>query len=137
MLRLAGGGLYLVGTVLVTMVRNVPMNNALAAVDPVSADGATQWARYVPGWTAWNSVRTVAAIAAAAMLSFALFAGRTGHLFDTLRSHLTGGHKRLNTMMKRSPVRGAGRANGTVPFARACPAMASHKPGPWALYGAR
>jgi uncharacterized membrane protein len=87
MLRLAGGGLFLVGTVLVTLVRNVPMNDALAAVDPVSAAGAAQWARYVPEWTAWNSVRTAAAIAAAVMLSFALFAGRTGHLLDTLRSH--------------------------------------------------
>jgi uncharacterized membrane protein len=87
MLRLAGGGLFLVGTVLVTLVRNVPMNDALAAVDPVSAAGAAQWARYVLKWTAWNSVRTAAAIAAAVMLSFALFAGRTGHLLDTLRSH--------------------------------------------------
>ena len=80
MLRLAGGGLYLVGTVLVTIVRNVPMNNTLASVDPESTEGATQWARYVPGWTAWNTVRTVAAIAAAAMLSLALVAGRSRDL---------------------------------------------------------
>ena len=80
MLRLAGGGLYLVGAVLVTIVRNVPMNDALAAVDPDSADGATQWARYVPRWTAWNSVRTVAALAAAAALTIALMAGRFKHL---------------------------------------------------------
>ena len=77
MLRLAGGGLYLVGTVLVTIVRNVPMNNTLASVDPESTEGATQWTRYVPGWTAWNTVRTVAAIAAAAMLSLALVVGRS------------------------------------------------------------
>jgi uncharacterized membrane protein len=80
MLRLAGGGLYLVGTVLMTIVRNVPMNNTLASVDPESTEGATQWARYVPGWTAWNTVRTVAAIAAAAMLSLALVAGRSRDL---------------------------------------------------------
>jgi uncharacterized membrane protein len=80
MLRLAGGGLYLVGTVLVTMVRNVPMNNALAALDPDSADGAAQWARYVPEWTAWNTVRTVAALAASAALIIALVAGRSKHL---------------------------------------------------------
>ena len=80
MLRLAGGGLYLVGAVLVTIVRNVPMNDALAAVDPDSADGAAQWARYVPRWTAWNSVRTVAALAAAAALTIALMAGRFKHL---------------------------------------------------------
>jgi len=80
MLRVAGGGLYLAGTVLMTIVRNVPMNNTLASVDPESTEGATQWARYVPGWTAWNTVRTVSVIAAAAMLSLALVAGRSGDL---------------------------------------------------------
>lgn len=77
MFRLLGGGVYLVGTVLVTIVYNVPLNNALAAVDPDSAEGATHWARYIPHWTAWNSVRTVAAIVAAVMLTLALIAGRT------------------------------------------------------------
>ena len=77
MFRLLGGGVYLVGTVLVTIVCNVPLNNALAAVDPDSAQGATQWARYIPHWTAWNSVRTGAAIAAAVMLTLALIAERT------------------------------------------------------------
>ena len=76
MLRLVGGGLYLVGVVLVTMVRNVPMNDALAAVDPDSADGAAQWARYVPRWTVWNTVRTAAALAASTALTVALVAGR-------------------------------------------------------------
>jgi uncharacterized membrane protein len=80
MLRLAGGGLYLVGAVLVTIVRNVPMNDALAAVDPDSADGAAQWTRYVPRWTAWNSVRAVAALAAAAALIISLVVGRSRHL---------------------------------------------------------
>ena len=72
---LAGGLLYLVGTVLVTIACNVPRNNALAAVDPDSADGADRWARFVPGWTAWNTVRTVAAVAAAAAFTIALVAG--------------------------------------------------------------
>ena len=80
MLRLVGGWLFLVGTVLVKIVRNVPMNDALAAVDPDSADGAAQWARYVPEWTAWNTVRTVAALAASAALTVALLAGRSKHL---------------------------------------------------------
>jgi uncharacterized membrane protein len=53
------------------------MNDALAAVDPDSAEGAAQWARYVPGWTVWNSVRTVAALAASAALTVALVAGRS------------------------------------------------------------
>ena len=51
MLRLVGSGLYLVGTMLVTIVGNVPQNDALAAVDAESADGAAEWAKLVPGWT--------------------------------------------------------------------------------------
>ena len=67
--------LYLGGVVLVTIAFNVPRNDALAAVDADSADGALRWARYVPGWTAWNTVRTVAALASAAALTIALVAG--------------------------------------------------------------
>src|SRR6187551_1617212 len=40
---LVGGALYLVGSFLVTAVFNVPKNNALAAVDPASTDGARVW----------------------------------------------------------------------------------------------
>ncbi|MGH7426971.1 MAG: DUF1772 domain-containing protein [Candidatus Methylomirabilaceae bacterium] len=69
---LAGSLLYIVGTILVTIVFNVPRNNALARVDPASADGARLWAGYVKSWTAWNHVRTAAALAAAAALTVAL-----------------------------------------------------------------
>ena len=75
-LRLVASGLYLVGTILVTIVGNVPRNNALAAVDAESADGAAVWARYVPGWTRWNTLRTAAALAAATTLMLALVADR-------------------------------------------------------------
>ncbi len=68
----AGSLLYLVGTILVTGVFNVPRNDALAAVDPASDEGARVWAGYVTGWTAWNHVRTAAALAAAALLTVAL-----------------------------------------------------------------
>jgi uncharacterized membrane protein len=54
------------------MVFNVPLNNALAVVDPASADAASLWSRYVSSWTAWNHVRTVAALAAAASFTLAL-----------------------------------------------------------------
>lgn len=67
-----GSLLYLVGTILVTIVFNVPRNEALAAVDPASAEGARLWAGYVTGWTVWNHVRTAAALAAAASLTIAL-----------------------------------------------------------------
>ena len=69
---LSGGLLYLSDTLAVTMAANVPRNNALAAVDPGSAEGATLWAGYVRSWTAWNHVRCVAALIAAAVLMAAL-----------------------------------------------------------------
>ena len=69
---LAGSLFYLVGTLLVTMRCNVPRNNALAAVDPVSAEGAKVWAGYVTGWTLWNHVRTAAGLAAATLLTIAI-----------------------------------------------------------------
>lgn len=71
---LAGAALYIVGTVGVTMAFNVPRNNALAATDPASVDGAGVWAGYVTGWTAWNHVRTVASLAALAALIMGLCA---------------------------------------------------------------
>jgi uncharacterized membrane protein len=54
------------------MVFNVPRNNALAALDPASAEAAPHWRDYVASWTHWNHVRTVAALAAAACFTIAL-----------------------------------------------------------------
>lgn len=64
MLRLSGSAVYLIGTIGVTVAFNVPRNDALAAVDADSSRGAAEWGQFVPGWTAWNTVRTVAALAA-------------------------------------------------------------------------
>jgi uncharacterized membrane protein len=69
---LAGGLLYLVGTIGVTVAFHVPRNNALAVVDPASEAGAAMWARYVTSWTAGNHVRTAAAVAAAGVFVWAL-----------------------------------------------------------------
>ncbi len=69
---LLGSALYLVGTILVTIAFNVPRNDALAAVDPGSAEGTRLWAGYVKSWTTWNHLRTAAALAAAASLTIAL-----------------------------------------------------------------
>lgn len=71
-LRLAGGLLYLVGTIGVTGACNVPRNDALAKLDASSVEAAAAWARYLASWTAWNHVRTVAALAAAGLLTLAL-----------------------------------------------------------------
>lgn len=62
--RLAGALLYLMGSIAVTMLFNVPLNNRLAAVAPDSAEGATLWSHYVKVWTAWNHARTIGCIGA-------------------------------------------------------------------------
>jgi uncharacterized membrane protein len=76
---LAGSLLYLVGTILITIVFNVPLNEALAAAKPDSAEGASLWTRYLATWTAWNHARTVAALAAAAFLILAVTVGAAAH----------------------------------------------------------
>lgn len=69
---LAGGACYLVGTFLVTILFNVPLNNSLAAIAPANPDSARQWAGYARRWTAWNHVRTAAALASMGSFVFAL-----------------------------------------------------------------
>jgi uncharacterized membrane protein len=70
---LVGSLLYFVGTFLVTLLFNVPLNNRLAAVEAESAEGKAVWTHYLQVWTAWNHVRTVAPLAAMAcfILAFA------------------------------------------------------------------
>jgi uncharacterized membrane protein len=69
---LLGSLLYLAGPILVTRACNVPRNETLAALVPSSADAATRWEDYVRSWTAWNHVRTAAALGAATSLTIAL-----------------------------------------------------------------
>jgi uncharacterized membrane protein len=69
---LAGCLSYLLGTIVVTMAGNVPLNNSLAAVDPNSRAGAGFWVTYLHRWTAWNHVRTVSGIVAAALMLVAI-----------------------------------------------------------------
>ena len=68
---LVGCLLYFVGTFLVTIIFNVPLNNALAAVDPTNPDSLAIWNNYLSRWTLWNHIRTVAALASTASLIFA------------------------------------------------------------------
>lgn len=69
---LAGSLLYLVGTLGVTMFRNVPMNNALARLPADQQEAARYWPRYVATWTFWNHVRAAASLAALAAFILAL-----------------------------------------------------------------
>ncbi|TPK46202.1 DUF1772 domain-containing protein [Mesorhizobium sp. B2-5-4] len=68
---LAGALIYLVGNPIVTMVFNVPLNDALATVDPASSNGAAVWTSFLRNWVMWNHVRTVTAIVAMASFWFA------------------------------------------------------------------
>ena len=67
----AGALLYLAGSIGVTMVWNVPLNNVIDRADPDTDNGAL-WADYVRRWTRWNHVRTFASLAAAAAFILAL-----------------------------------------------------------------
>jgi uncharacterized membrane protein len=69
---LAGAFLYGAGTFCLTIICNVPLNDALAAADAASQDGADRWARYLTDWTWWNHVRTGAAFAAMVCFILAL-----------------------------------------------------------------
>lgn len=69
---IAGSSSYLLGTIAVTIVFNVPLNNKLAIVNPENAEGAGLWSDYVRRWTAWNNVRTIAALLAAALITTSL-----------------------------------------------------------------
>jgi len=71
-LLVAGALTYLVGAVLVTAAYNVPLNDTLAAVSPSAADAAGEWQHYLTRWTAGNHVRTVASLAGAACLTWAV-----------------------------------------------------------------
>jgi uncharacterized membrane protein len=64
-LMVAGAALYLAGTLGVTVARNVPLNDALAAADPDHGHAPALWRSYLQRWTRWNHVRTASSIAAA------------------------------------------------------------------------
>jgi len=71
-LRLAGGVVYVVGTIALTAAYHIPRNDAL---DAVAADGpgaAEAWAVFLREWVPWNHVRTVTSTAAAITLTLAL-----------------------------------------------------------------
>jgi uncharacterized membrane protein len=74
LVMLAGGVFYVLGMFTVTAACNVPLNDALAAVDPSGPAAAEAWARYLKDWSFWNHLRTVASTAACALFIAALAA---------------------------------------------------------------
>ena len=69
---IAGSMIYIVGSVGITVIFNVPMNNALMVADPETPAGLQLWAKYLTDWTFWNHIRTIASLAASASLIMAL-----------------------------------------------------------------
>jgi uncharacterized membrane protein len=69
-----GGAVYVLGMFGCTLALNVPLNLALDAVAPASAEAAPVWARYLKDWTLWNHVRTLASAASAALFIAAIVA---------------------------------------------------------------
>jgi uncharacterized membrane protein len=72
---LAGALLYVAGSFGVTLVFNVPRNNALARLDATAGDVGGRWSRYVAEWTAWNHARLIASLLASGSftIAYALF----------------------------------------------------------------
>jgi uncharacterized membrane protein len=69
---LLGSALYLFGSFGVTMMANVPRNDALLKLDPGTPEAAAYWPTYVREWTAWNHIRMIASAAAAVSYILAL-----------------------------------------------------------------
>eukprot|EP00050_Salpingoeca_kvevrii_P013193 m.316728 g.316728 ORF g.316728 m.316728 type:complete len:187 (+) comp47369_c0_seq1:125-685(+) len=66
-LVVAGAVVHVLGCFLVTAAGNVPLNNELdKALD------TAVWARYLPRWTLYNTIRTVACLAAGILFAIAL-----------------------------------------------------------------
>lgn len=73
MLILTGALVYLIGCFAVTVLFNVPMNEALAGMDLSSEATRDYWTgTYLPRWTTWNTVRTIACALSAALMLFGL-----------------------------------------------------------------
>ena len=69
---LGGAFSYVIGTWLLTIAGNVPLNNRLAELEPGEASAAEVWERYLDRWTRLNSGRALAALFSALLFVFGL-----------------------------------------------------------------
>ncbi|MBP1873632.1 putative membrane protein [Ensifer adhaerens] len=67
LLLAVGGIVYVAGVLIVTIIFNVPMNDALGAVTPGQAATEFWQQRYLTDWVWWNHVRTVTSIGSLAL----------------------------------------------------------------------
>ena len=66
---ITGALVYLIGAIGVTMIFNVPLNDALTAAGD---DGTALWPDYLNTWTMWNHVRCLASLTAGGLMFSAL-----------------------------------------------------------------
>ena len=66
------GATYVLGSILVTMRGNVPLNNALMRITQADTLGEAIWKNYLRDWTRWNHIRTIACFVAMALFIVAL-----------------------------------------------------------------
>lgn len=72
-LMMMAGLVYFIGCFGVTVFFNVPMNEALARMDLTSDATRAYWTgTYLPRWTFFNTLRTLACVVSSALLSVAL-----------------------------------------------------------------
>jgi uncharacterized membrane protein len=69
---LIGSLLYLNGPFGVTLFKNLPLNNKLAAMKPESKESARFWDEFRAAWGLWNHVRWIGALGASAAFILAL-----------------------------------------------------------------
>jgi uncharacterized membrane protein len=77
MFFLGGAIFYFVGTFIVTVVGNVPLNDQLAAVSATDPVAVKLWGHYLGRWTLWNHVRTASAMVGALLYTLGLIQNGT------------------------------------------------------------
>jgi len=70
-LRIGSAAVFVVGSFVVTVALNVPLNDKLAAVDAATAHGAEVWHDYLSRWTSLNHLRAATSALAAIGLTVA------------------------------------------------------------------
>lgn len=69
---LAGGIIYLITSLAVTLVFNIPLNDSLAAISANQPEIQTFWSNYQDSWNWWNHVRTIGSLSSTVAFIFAL-----------------------------------------------------------------
>ena len=69
---LAAASVFYVTAIFITMIFNVPLNDVLADVDPLSSQAIGFWKEYLESWTNYNHLRCMASLAACGLYAWSL-----------------------------------------------------------------